>query len=148
MSAVITARWGSLDQAIRNVAALGREIGNEEVLEKALVDAGRPLRDEIARTAPRSPDAPHVADTFIVVPSKEQRAAGRAVVRVGPKAGKGVGFVAAFLEFGTIKMAARAFIRPAWDAFKGGFARSLIGPLRQHYERVVKKYVGHARAAR
>ena len=141
----IAGRWGSLEGAIRNARALGEDIAREEVLEKALVDVGKPLRDQIARTAWRSPDAPHVADTFVVRPSKEARLAGRAEVLVGPKGGRGsVGFVAAFLEFGTSKMPPRPVIRPAWDAWKGGFQRAMTRQIRKRYERVVRKYVRRA----
>lgn len=145
MPAVITGRWTGLDQAVRNAALLGKEIGNQEVLEKALVEIGKPLRDDIAHDCPRSPDAPHVAETFVVVPSKEARASGEAVVRVGPKNAKGsVGFVAAFLEFGTSKMSPRPFIRPNYDRFKGGYARAAAAAIQKHFERVVRKYTNRA----
>jgi len=145
MPAVLTGRWTGLEQAVRNAALLGKEIGNQEVLEKALVEIGKPLRDGIAGDCPRSPDAPHVAETFVVVPSKEARASGEAIVRVGPKNAKGsVGFVAAFLEFGTSKMSPRPFIRPNYDRFKGGFARQAAAAFQRHFERVVRKYASRA----
>jgi HK97 gp10 family phage protein len=142
---MITAEWSGLKQAIRNAQALGEDIGREEVLEKGLVTVGRPLRDDIVRGAPRSPDAPHVADTFIVKVSKEEREAGQSTVLVGPKAGKGsVGFVAAFLEFGTSKMAPRPFIRPPWDGWRGSYPKLLTEQIRRHYNRVVRKYTRRA----
>jgi HK97 gp10 family phage protein len=141
----VTGEWTGLREAIRNAQALGEEIAREEVLEKALVDVGKPLRDDIARAAPRSPIAPHVAETFVVKVSREERAAGRSTVLVGPKAGKGsVGFVAPFLEFGTSLMAARPFIRPAWDGWKAGFPKALAAHLRKRYDQVVRKYARKA----
>lgn len=142
---IVTAQWTGLDQARRNVQALGEDIAREEVLEKALLDLGRGLRDQIKPNVPRSPNAPHVADTFVAKVSREEREAGRSTVLVGPKTGKGsVGFVAPFLEFGTSKMAARPFIRPTWDGWKRSFPRGLTRLLQKHYQRVVRKYTKQA----
>jgi HK97 gp10 family phage protein len=142
---MITARWTGLDEAVRNAQSLGEDIAREEVLEKALVDVGKPLRDEIVRVTPRSNQAPHVADTFIVKVSKEERSEGRSTVLVGPSAARGsVGFVAGFLEFGTSKMPARPFIRPTWDAWRAGYSKALADEIRRHYERVVRKYTRRA----
>jgi len=142
---MITAKWTGLDEAIRNVSALGKELAEGEVIEKALVKVGQPLRDDIVRAAPRSRDARHMADEFVVKPSKEAREWGRTTVLVGPRAGKGsVGFVAPFVEFGTSKMRARPFIRPAFDAFRGGFVGALTGELQKQFERVVRKYTKRA----
>lgn len=138
---MISARWKGLDEAIRNVRALGEELANREVLEPALVKTGEPLRDEIIRTAPRSQDAEHMADTFVSVASREDRAEGRAVALVGPAAGY-PGFVAPFVEFGTSKMGARPFIRPALDAFD--FVATFVPHLRTRFERVVRKYAKRA----
>lgn len=138
---MITGKWTGLAEAIRNVEALGNEIGTPEVMERALVKVGLPLREDIVRAAPRSQDTRHMADEFVVKASKEEREFGRTTVLVGPKAGKGsVGFVAPFVEFGTSKMAARPFIRPAFDAFRVSYVSALTAELRSQYQRVVRKY--------
>jgi HK97 gp10 family phage protein len=139
----MTGKWTGLKEAIRNAEALGKELATEEVLRPALLKTGAPLRDELERTAPRSQNAPHVAETFVVKASKEEAGFGRTTVLVGPKAGY-PGFIAPFLEFGTSKMAARPWIRPAYDAFKDGYPGALAGHLRAQYDRVVKKYVKKA----
>ncbi|MEY2668119.1 MAG: hypothetical protein RJA59_757, partial [Pseudomonadota bacterium] len=59
---MITAKWTGLEEAVRNAEALGKELATEEVLRPALLKTGAPLRDEIARTAPRSRDNKHMAD--------------------------------------------------------------------------------------
>lgn len=141
----MTAKWTGLEEAIRNAQQLGHELATEEVLRPALLKTGAPLKEDIVRTTPRSPDAPHVADTFVMKVSAEERDLGRTTVLIGPSAAKGsVGFIAPFLEFGTSKMAARPWIRPAYDAFRGGFAGALAEQMRVQYERVVKKYTKRA----
>jgi HK97 gp10 family phage protein len=142
---MITATWVGLEEAIRNAEALGKELATEEVLRPALLKAGVPLKDEIVRTAPRSRDNKHMADSFVLKASAEERDFGRTTVLVGPKAGKGSqGFVAPFVEFGTSRMGSQPFIRPAFDAFKGTFPGALAGHLRAQYDRVVKKYTKRA----
>ncbi len=136
---MITAKWTNLEEVIRNVEALGREMATEEVLLPGLKAAGKELRDDIVRAAPRSKIAPHMADTFVVKPSKEAREFGRTTVLVGPSV-RSVGFVAGFVEFGTSHMRAQPFIRPAFDAFQGWFPTMLADHLRRQYQRVVKKY--------
>lgn len=142
---MITAKWTGMEEAIRAAEALGRELATEEVLRPALLKTGAPLKEEIVRTTPRSPNAPHVADTFVMKVSEEERGEGRTTVLIGPKAGRGsVGFIAPFLEFGTSKMSARPWIRPAYDVFRGGFPGALAEQMRAQYERVVKKYTRKA----
>lgn len=146
---ILTGRWGNLDQAIDNARQLGNEVGRIEVLDRALLAAGKPLRDDLARGTPRSKVAPHLADQWRAVISREERSKGRSLVKVGPRAGKGsVGYVAVFLEFGTWKMAPRPWIRATWDGWKGNFRPTLTAAIRKQYERVVKKYTRKARQQR
>jgi HK97 gp10 family phage protein len=127
------AKWSGLDEAVRNVMALGHEMAAKKVIVPALKRVARPLREEIVRTAPRSRDTRHMADTFVVVESEGQ-------VLVGPSASRtSVGFVAPFVEFGTSKMGARAFIRPAFDAWKDGFAGAVTMELQKTFKRVAKR---------
>jgi HK97 gp10 family phage protein len=137
---MIKARWTGLDQALRNVSALGEELAGEEVVGPALVASGKELRDEIVRTAPRSADSVHMADTFVVKMSGHDKEFGRTVAVVGPKAGRGVGFIAPFVEFGTSTQGARPFIRPAFDAFQGWFPTMLVDHMQKQFNRVVRKY--------
>jgi HK97 gp10 family phage protein len=146
MSIVLTARWTGLDEARRNLEVLGKELADSLVVEPALVKVGGTLRDEIARTAPRSPFAPHVADTFVVKPSKEARELGRTTILVGPKKGRGsVGFIAPFIEFGTSKQPAHPFIRPSYDGWVSSFPGAVVAALQSQYERVIRKYASRAR---
>lgn len=126
-------KWTGLEQAIQNVHSLGRELAQKDVIVPALKAAAKPLRDEIVRTAPRSRDTKHMADTFVV---REHE--GR--VLVGPKGGRGsVGFVAPLVEFGTSKMGARPFIRPAFDAWKDSYAAEVVRHLEKRFKSVLRR---------
>lgn len=145
---MLTARWTGLEDAARRAEALGREVARDEVLGRALVKTAEPLRDDIEQTAPRSPVAPHVAESFVVRLGRREREAGRTTVLVGPRPGY-PGMVAPFLEFGTSKMSARPFIRPAYDRWRGvAFPSGLVEEMRRQYDRVVKKYVRRAKESR
>jgi HK97 gp10 family phage protein len=129
----VTGKWTGLREALANVHSLGRELAQKDVIVPALKEVARPLRDEIVRAAPRSRDSKHMADTFIVKESE-----GR--VLVGPKGGRGsVGFVAPLVEFGTYKMAARPFIRPAYDAWKGTYAAEVVRRLEKRFKSVLRR---------
>lgn len=140
----MTGKWSGLNEALQNVYTLSRELADKRVIVPALKAVAKPLRDEIVRTAPRSRDNKHMADTFVVVESE-----GR--VLVGPKGGRGsVGFVAPFVEFGTSTQSARPFIRPTYDAWKSGYAPAVVDELRKTYTRVVRRltrFVPRARRA-
>ena len=142
---MISGKWGNLDDALRSITALGEELSTEEVLRPGLIAAGKELRDDIARTAPRSRDNKHMADAFVVKASAEEREFGRTTVLVGPSTAKGsVGFVAPFVEFGTSRMGSQPFVRPAFDGLQGWFPLMLADHLKKQYARVVRKYTKRA----
>ena len=144
---MIGGKWTGLEEALRNVEALGAEVGQSEVVGPALLRVGRDLKDDIVRGAPRSKDNRHMADEFVAKVSKEELEFGRTTVLVGPTGGKGsVGFVAGFNEFGTYKMAARPFIRPAYDGWVGGGGLATLAiEIRTQFERVIRKYTRRAK---
>lgn len=146
---VLSGQWTGLEEAARRAYELGRDVANVEVLERAGVEVGRTLVDEIQRTGPRRPPAPDMVDDFVAAPSKLQREEGRAVVMVGPRnprssGSNGHGWLAGFMEFGTRKQRARPFIRPAYDGWRGGYPRAMAEAIRKQYDRVVRKYVARA----
>lgn len=94
----------------------------EELRRYALNEAAKagaqPIRDEAARLAPRAsspshPELGHLADHIAVFePTKTAKGVS---VRQGPAAGY---YWGRYLEFGTSKMPAQPFMRPAFDANK------------------------------
>jgi len=147
---MIGGKWTGIAQAMENVALLGKELGNEEVLLKAIAKVAKPLLADIQRDAPRSSGSgPHMADDFVILPDRETRKAGEAIVLVGPlpphsrKSNKR-GFIAAFHEFGTSKMRATPFIRPNYDSFAQLYGTLMVPELQKQFERVVRKYTKRA----
>lgn len=149
---MIRARWNTdgLRAAVENARALGKELADEKVLRPSLLAVGKPLLEDIVRTAPRDQTAPHMADDFVCKASTEDRSEGRETVLVGPRnpraaASNGAGWRAPLLEFGTSRHRAQPFIRPAFDRLASTFTQDLTAELRRHYARVVTKYTRRAK---
>lgn len=104
----------ALAKALR---ALPDRVSNR-VMKAALLNAGRPIRDAAAQKAPRRPGAPDIAANIGMHPARAERA-GEVAVLIGPTIGF---FYGSFLEFGTSKMQAQPFMRPAFEA---GWQRAL-----------------------
>lgn len=87
------------------------------VLRRTLQQAAEPMRAGMAARAPRGDTAPHIADHIIAKPlapsELEAVTDDSAGVEIGPKAAFFYGY---FWEFGTVKLPARPFMRPAFDA--------------------------------
>jgi len=93
----------------------------KSTLTEVLKDAAEPMRKSMAKNAPRAEGAPDIADNMVI--SSVRSIKGEegtfktdefsAAVAVGPSKGFHYGF---FLEFGTVKMSARSFARPAFDS--------------------------------
>jgi len=126
--------WTSLEDAIGEIYELGHELASNKVMLPALKEIAEPLREDIVRTAPRSKDSEHMADTFVAVEHEGE-------ILVGPSARRGsVGWIAPFVEFGTSKMGARPFIRPSYDAWKRGFLAAFVDAARPRFERVLRRH--------
>lgn len=109
----LAARLGRLEQSV-----------SRKVKVNALREAAEPIRATAAQLAPRSSDAPHLAENIVIGTLTENRLEriGRdteTVVEVGPAAGKGGDdfFYGLFQEFGTAFHPAQPFMRPAFDAW-------------------------------
>jgi hypothetical protein len=88
-----------------------------ETRRQILAAEGAPVAERMTAVAPRGHHNPHAAEFIRVTPvdgatSEEARVA-IGVVDVPGKADRG--FVFQFIEFGTIKRAARPFLRPTAD---------------------------------
>jgi HK97 gp10 family phage protein len=92
----------------------------KKILNAVLMEAAEPIRKEAERRAPVGEFAPHIAQNVVdVIPrgTRDERS-----VEIGPAKGFPYGL---FLEFGTVKMAARPFLRPAFD-LKARTALSIV----------------------
>ncbi len=99
---------GGTDLA-RALSALPAALSKRVVLD-GLTEAAEPIRARMADRAPRAPGAPDIADHIAISPAKGEF--GEPAVAIGPERGF---FYGKFLEFGTVKMHARPFMRPAFD---------------------------------
>ena len=100
-----------LDELVRNLQRIGEKTG---MVENEALRAGAELvQAEAASQAPRSEmNKPHLADNIVI--SKVKTAEGGKYVEVGPTKGDNSPFFyGKFLEWGTSKMPARAFMFPA-----------------------------------
>ncbi len=88
----------------------------------ALTGAAEPMRATMANLAPRAPGAPDIADHMVISRITkigdveggqwEKKLDSEEAVAIGPARGF---FYGVFLEYGTVKMRAQPFMRPAWD---------------------------------
>lgn len=101
-------------ELLKSLNALPSAISTKVQLQ-ALRAGADLMRAEAEALAPRSDDAPHIADHIIVglprTPLEDVREEDAAVL-MGPEKGFFYGF---FLEFGTVRTAAQPFMRPAFD---------------------------------
>lgn len=130
---MIQAQWSGGPELERALMALDEAV-RKPVVVQALTEAAEPMRADMQRNAPRSKDAPHVQENIIIAEATSLEGVRvsdtEAAIAIGPakKRGRVDFFYSLFIEFGTIKMPARPFVRPAWD---GGVSKALasIGEL-------------------
>ncbi len=128
----VSFRWEGLDELEAAFAALPAAV-HQKVLDRALKKVAEPVAEFARRLAPRSVFplmsrkrlkalmvSPHMADSIKV------RSGGLTpdgvTVWVGPSRGHYWGWMN---EIGTVKMAARPFLRPALDAYQAQIMQNL-----------------------
>jgi HK97 gp10 family phage protein len=97
-------------QLSKRLQELPQAVSNR-MLRAALMEAGEPIRRAASAKAPRRPGAPDIAENIRIRPARVERPNDVAVV-IGPTTGFYYGF---FLEYGTTRMQAQPFLRPAFE---------------------------------
>jgi HK97 gp10 family phage protein len=109
-------------------------VSRRRILSKALKEGSRLIQEEAEHLAPRSDEAPHMADTMMV--AIQEATSDEAISRIGPSK---QGFYGLFQEIGTAHHHAQPFLQPAFDA-KIQEATAVIGYfLKRQIESQVKR---------
>jgi HK97 gp10 family phage protein len=105
-----------LDELAKGLRELSQSV-RKQALTSALKAAGEPMRDRMSSLAPWGQDDPHLANEIVMsfvrdVEGVKATTDGEATLAIGPSWNA---FYGLFLEYGTVKMSARPFMRPAFD---------------------------------
>ena len=98
------------DELAKNLLSLSSRLSTS-IMNQALTEGGGVVQKRASELAPRDPGAPDLADNIGISPIRktEERGGG---VAIGPTRSF---YYGKFLEFGTAKMGAQPFMRPAFD---------------------------------
>jgi HK97 gp10 family phage protein len=102
-----------------------KERVRRKTIKDALLEVARPVMEESARTVRRSRDTFHIADNMVLVSTRRQRdlpSPDAQAVAWGPAKGLFYGY---FLEYGTVFMHPRPFMRPPFELRAGGMVSAL-----------------------
>lgn len=99
--------WEELEAKLRRMA---KEINTQEVMENALMDGAEVVKEFAEVSAPRLTG--QLAGDIAISKKGRQKYS----VRIGPGL---AGFYGRFQEYGTSRMAAQPWLRPAFDAARG-----------------------------
>ena len=105
----VTVEIEGAEELEAKLQALGAEINSGELLESAMMDGAEIVRGAVQSSAPVRTG--QLAGSIQI--SKQGRK--EHSLRIGPA---GSGFYGRFLEYGTSRMSARPFVRPAFDGVR------------------------------
>lgn len=107
---MITSQFSGGRETAAKLETLSKRL-NKRITREALENGAYPIQATARRLAPRRPPHPDMADNIVI--STQRAAPGEtAAIKVGPSTDH---FYAFFVENGTVHMAARPFLRPAFD---------------------------------
>jgi HK97 gp10 family phage protein len=142
---MVTAKVEWLKGSDKALAEIGTKTTQKNILVRTLKKAAKPIDDQASALAPRDTGKLEISVITGTQLTRRQRSSaykagklGVAEVHVGTALSRGL-----FQEFGTYKMPASPFMRPAWDANKEQ-ALSIIGTelwveIRKAGERAARK---------
>jgi HK97 gp10 family phage protein len=113
-------------------------LGDEKAARGALHAALSPICED-ARA--RMPKASGKTAAQLAVRDMESPAPGVVRVAIGmpPHKGDSRAFIARMIEYGTRFMRARPWLRPAWDAGRGGVVPAVVSALRQQLGSIFRR---------
>jgi len=128
------AKIGGLDDLLK---LLGRMtlVTRSEIIDNALLAAAAVIREEAILRSPRRTGRLARSETVEIVAELGETVTGRAAVKIGPRRGL---FYASFIEFGTTKLKANPFLRPAFDMKISEAGDSFRAKITEAFEQVVK----------
>lgn len=139
-------KWHGVDAFRSGLRAIPRELRREK-LGAALLFAVQPMADAMASGASRSAGpghgfgtGRHMADGIGARLSDERRTSWQVRVEVGPysPAPPYEFWYDRFVEFGTSKLPARPFVRPAWDGYKDQAMQRIADFVQGIYDRAMR----------
>lgn len=129
----IAVEFKGFDELSAKLKALGNAI-SEDILEAAVKAGARIARDEAERRAPRSTRVKeHMADNIVV--TTVEKSGVHCAVKIEPRPKF---FYWRFLEYGTSKMDAKSFLRPAVDEKRDDIVAEIAWRLRKAIEKVTR----------
>ena len=118
----------------------------KSVLRTALKKAAKPVVTDAKKNV--LPISKRVARRVTTLPPpKKRRRKDIVQLEIGTpraKGPKGEGFIGLFFEFGTSKMAARPWLRPAWDKNREQVLKSISGEIGKSLERTAARLASKA----
>lgn len=119
---IVGAKVEWLKGSDKALAEVGARATQKNILRRALLKAAKPIDDQASALAPVETGKLQVSVVAGTALTRRQRstaykagALGVVEVHVGTALSRGL-----FQEFGTVKMPAKPFMRPAWEANKDG----------------------------
>lgn len=154
-------KWHGLRELEENLLLLGREV-HERGVKRMMSRAAVPMRDDAKQRAPilkkrathripgtlrkhiaiwRKRDTPYAATYYVGVRGISKKAASAFKKRFGKTGAQNVDdpFFWRFVEFGTSKMRAQPFLRPAFEAKKLEAVRVALSTGQEFLRRTLKK---------
>ncbi len=113
----------------RKLKKLGSPKLIKKVIKKGLRNGSKPIQKEAKRNAPVGKTGQLKKNVKLRAQKRSRKSIG-VNVQVGEGDFKGDQFYAAFIEYGTSKMPARPFMRPAWDKNKDKTKQSILDEIK------------------